>query len=358
MTMKIKTFAIALLLGLFLILMHDAEGAVSMSASATKIPRGQHSLVTISYQVSGASLSTVTSPLGFFRMVTPSGVVTLGTAGTPLSIPIAAGNGSATETIDIPISVIQGAISRRSTQFYFERSFVLTPVAGPVPYRVNFEITSEATSDLIINTMNLYFENRRPEVTIEKGYRGLKAYADIGYAGSGLFEGYWEVDGRVLSRVFESLTFGGVLHLQTPEIPELPTFDPGSHRLRFVVTRPVQPIAIPTAIYFVDLNLFKPAYLSVILGAPEDGSSVALESPKFEWHRPGAASMFLVQFGDKLDAKAVFSAYTKDVSYVLPPSVVKDSFSSGQQYFWKVIAFDGENNIIGESRAQSFVLGK
>jgi hypothetical protein len=91
-------------------------------------------------------------------------------------------------------------------------------------------------------------------VTIEKGHKNLKAFVDISYAGSGLLEGYWEVDGRIISRVFQQLSFGGLLELQTPDIPELPTFDPGSHKIRLVITRPVQNMPTPVVIYFVNLG--------------------------------------------------------------------------------------------------------
>jgi hypothetical protein len=361
MTMKTKISATVLLFALLFIGVRQAEAALAMSSSTTKVPRGQNTLVTLSYRVSSGSLSatTMTSPQGFFRVAGAAAPVTLGTGGTALSIAVSGGNGSATETVVVPLGVIERALALRKTQFYFERTFTTLPFGGPTTQRVFFQIVSEAASDLTIKTMDLYFENRRPEVTIERGHRGLKAFADISYSGTGLFEGYWEVDGRVLSRVFEHLSFGGVLRLQTPDVPEIPTFDPGSHRVRFVVTRPTQILNIPTLIYFVDLNTFKPAYVPVMLVTPEDGGFVSAGAPKFEWQRPvGKASFFLVQFGEQLDTKAVFSAYTKDLFYMVPTVVAEGTFKAGQQYFWKVVAFDEENNIVGESSARPFVWGK
>lgn len=209
-------------------------------------------------------------------------------------------------------------------------------------------------ADLSIKKIDLYFENRRPEITIEKGLKSLKAFADISYSGSGLLEGYWEVDGRVISRVFQQLSFGGLLKLQTPEIPELPTFDPGTHRIRFVITRPVQYISLPMIIYFVNLDRFKPAISAIGVFSPQNRAVIEYESQKFEWQRPANATIFLVQYGDKLESKTIFSAYTRDAFYVIPETVLKESFKIGERYYWKVISFDAENIIIGESAVYSF----
>jgi hypothetical protein len=329
----------------------DVSAAISMSASSNKIPRGQQSMVTVSYRLSARDVvGPVTSAQGFFRIGGTTSVITLGTVNSPVMVTLTGGRGSATEAITIPVGVVENVLARGLTQFYYERLF--TP--GGASQRVYFQIVTDAAADLTLKSVSVYFENGRPEVTIERGLKGLKAFAEISYSGTGLFEGYWEVDGRILSRVVQQLSFGGLYKLQTPDVPELPTFDPGSHRLRFVVTRPGPGLPSPYLIYFVDLNVFKPAYMAIGLGSPADKALLKYGPGRFDWQRPEGGSIFLVQFGEKLGEKALFSAYTRDVSYVIPEKVITETFKSGRQYYWKVIAFDDENSIVGESTAQSF----
>ncbi len=332
-----------------------ADAALTMSASSTKIPRGRPSFVTVTYNVSGAALTTsqATSSTGEFLDAAGN---RLGTVGTTITVPLVNGSGSARESLEIPLHVIESAIARRSTMFVYQRTFSVA--AAAITISTTFQITSEAASDLLIKAVTVYFDNKRPEITVEKGFRGLHAFADIAYSGTGLLEGYWEVDGRIIARVFQNLTFGGVVKLQTPDVPELPTFDPGTHRLKFVITRPNQPIPIPTLIYFVDLDRFRPNPITITALTPTDSTSVDFAPQKFQWQRAGASSLFLVQFGDKMESKPLFSAYTRDTFYLLPESILRQKFGRGRQYFWKVIAFDDDNNIVGESRVHTFIFGQ
>jgi hypothetical protein len=337
-----------------------SAAAVSATASANRIPRGQRSVVSVAYRFTSVPGTSVTSAQGLFRVASAAGPVTVGTvntrvtASTPIPPNFVTGSGRTTESIDIPLGLLEQVIAQGITRFYFERSFTTAAAAAVGTARVDFQIISESAADLSIKKIDLYFENRRPEVTIEKGHKGLKAFADISYAGTGLFEGYWEVDGRVISRVFQQLSFGGLLKLQTPDIPELPTFDPGTHRIRFVITRPAQNMPTPVIIYFVNLDRFKPATSTIGLLSPQDRAIIEYGPQKFEWQRSAKAVVFLVQYGDKLESKTLFSAYARDAFYVLPDAVLKTSFKAGERYYWKVIAFDEENIIIGESTVQSF----
>jgi hypothetical protein len=95
--------------------------------------------------------------------------------------------------------------------------------------------------------------------------------------------------------VFQQLTFGGLLKLQAPDIPELPTFDPGTHRIRFVITRPAQGLPIPVIIYFVNLDRFKPAIAAIGVVSPQDDMLIEYGLQRFEWQRPANAVVFLVQ---------------------------------------------------------------
>jgi hypothetical protein len=329
-------------------------GALTVSAfpPQASIPRGQSSSTGIQYQFRSSSPVNARASSSSGSFVAQGSVIS--TVNAPVSGTIRNGIGSAVETVALPVGLVERVLRMGLTRFSYQRSF---NVSGTTIGNTNVEfiITTEAASSLGIKKIDLYFEDKRPEITIEKGRKNLKAFADISYTGSGLFEGYWEVDGRVLSRVYQQLSFGGLLKLQTPDIPELPTFDPGTHRVRFVITRPTQPVPLPVIIYFVALDVFKPAFARIGLTAPQNGESVTFPPGKFEWERPANVSVFLVQYGDKLESKAIFSAYTRDTSYTMPDAVLRTNFKGGERYYWKVIGFDDENIIIGESAVQSFI---
>lgn len=63
---------------------------------------------------------------------------------------------------------------------------------------------------------------------------------------------------------------------------------------------------------------------------------------------------YLIGFYEKPEGGVIFSALTKDGSYTLPESVVKKTFAKGKKYFWKVVAFEKESAVAGESKMQSF----
>ena len=104
--------------------------------------------------------------------------------------------------------------------------------------------------------MSIYFENDRPEITVKRNYP-LKAYAEIEYAGDGLLVGQWEVDGEFLANINMTISSGYRLVIEFPDIPQIPTFVSGTHRIRLVITNPSLGISSPTAIYFVTADAWK-----------------------------------------------------------------------------------------------------
>lgn len=272
-----------------------------------------------------------------------------------MTVNIQNGSGRASEVINIPVRVIERALQRGANRFTYVRIFT-----GPninLYAAVSFSITTEAGADFGVRRIELYFENRRAEITVERNYPNLRAYADIKFVGSGLFQGYWEVDGRVLSHATQHFTFGKSVTLQSPLIPPLPTFDTGTHIVRFVITNPAVEIPLPEILYFVTPDEHKKT-IGIRLITPENDSAPAYSSLRFEWERLSKTTLFLIQYFDKPDSMPVFSAYTRDASYMLPEPVLKTIFSPGQKYYWQVKGFDAENNVIAESQVRCFSFKK
>ena len=217
--------------------------------------------------------------------------------------------------------------------------------------------TAEARAAFDIQRIELYFENMRADITIQRDYSDLKAFADIKFAGSGLLQGYWEVDGRILSHVNQHLVFRQSITLQTPQIPPLPTFDTGTHIVKFVITNPSKGVILPSILYFVTAGEFKGSPIVIKLISPADKSLLEYASVKFEWEKLNTKSTYIIQFYENPESKPVFSLCINDSSFDLPESVLKRIFSPGRKYYWKVKGC-GAGDSIGESQIREFTFKK
>ncbi len=339
---------------------------VTVTASKTNIPRGQTNTVTLNYKLTNPDYPPpcyAKSNLGEFVV----GNTIIGTVQKTITINVAGNSNFATavEVLNIPVSVIERAIKIRENKIEFRRNFSDQSCFSTYSPSVSliFYITTEAAAEFDIKRIELYFENRRAEITVPKNYKGLKAFADIKFTGSGLLRGYWEVDGRILSHVNQHITYGKTVTFQTPDIPALPTFETGTHIVRFVITNPSVEIPLPSAIYFVRSEEVK-EFLKISLLSPQNNSEFDYASQKFIWENLDGTMIYLVQFFENRDSKPIFSAYTKETYYNLPDFIVKKIFQQGKTYYWRVIGFDEKNNSVGESdlwkfsfRTQSFIPG-
>ena len=352
---KIRISLIFLSCILLFFVQSPLEAAVTVAPSSLNIPRGQSSATVVRYQFNGNPSLNI--PLNSLGGSFTAGTDTIELNPTPLTINIKDGIGSISETIQVPVRVIERTLKTGSNKFIYTRTFSGTGI-GPFMIAIYFTITTEAGADFDIKGISLYFENRRPETVIERNMQNLRAYADIAFVGSGLLQGYWEVDGRILSYVNKHLIFGGSTTLQTMEIPSLPTFDTGTHIVQFVITNPSIGIPSPSILYFVIPEGTTCSMLSIKPLAPSDGAEVAYSSLKFEWEKVEDTTHFLIGFYNKPDSKPIFSAFTKGTFYTLPEQVLKSFFAPGQTYYWKITGFDEKNNIICENKFQTFYFKK
>jgi hypothetical protein len=350
--MKKNIFAIFALILTGLLAPSFSQAAVTVTPSSVNVVRGQANTVVITYRFSTmiAGSGSMTSPQGLF-FTTDS---TIGWNNLPLTVIISGGIGTVTETVVIPVNITEKVIQQGKSQFRYRRTF--SDIAlGVETATINLTITGETGGTLGIRLMSLYFGNNRAETTVMKYAPDLKAYADISYNGSGLLKGYWEVDGRLLSYVSQPLPAGQQITLTTPDIPALPTFESGTHTLRFVVTNPNpdQGIPLPTLIYFVTTDESAAKPVGLMLKNPAEAAEVPYASLKYEW-QVIRADVYLIQFFETQGVKPVFSAYTKKGFYQLPQLVLKKVFQHGKTYYWRVTGFDKDRRMAGESKTGSF----
>jgi hypothetical protein len=203
--------------------------------------------------------------------------------------------------------------------------------------------------DLEIQRLDLYLPNRLPKMTVKQYQRDLKAFVEIRYTGAGLLQGQWEIDGRLFAKVNKQLYRGRQkVTLQTPLAPALPTYAVGTHRVRFVVTRPALGIESPLAIYFVEAD-DGPFNLAIQLTGPPDNQTTACGPITLRWHAAGRAYVYLVEMIAAEDRDPTLSAYAKETSYTLREELCRSLLSSGRAYRWRVKGLSQEGQIIGES---------
>jgi len=347
-----KKIALILLINLFITLLFhiNARSAIITEPSSINISHGFQTKKVIIYKITTPGCYFAISNSGIFI----SGQTVLGIVNTVISANLTGTSNSTTgnvfETLVIPIQVIKKAEQLRVNKFEFKRNFNYNCQVGVISETTSIPITltSEATAEFSINRLQLYFENRRAEITVKRNQPGLKAYADLRYVGSGLLQGYWEVDGRILSYVNNHLVYGRSVTLESPDIPALPTIVPGTHIVKLIITNPPVDIAIPEAVYFVTAEEYKKIF-SITLIYPEDKSNIDYVPPNFRWEGKDQTVTYLIEFLEDVGEKPIFSAYIKKPNYTIPDSVFRNIFSEEKSYLWRVKGFDVDNNIVGES---------
>lgn len=216
-----------------------------------------------------------------------------------------------------------------------------------------FASTPYADAAFTADRITLYFNNNRPETTVDRNTKNLQAFADIRYSGTGLLEGDWKVDGRVIGRISQHVTGNKrIVTIRTPEGSPLPTFAEGTHIVQFILTSPGIAFSFPSIVYFVTP---KEAPAEIKLISPADNSSVPSATAFFSWEAMKKPGQYLIGFYAGAAGKPLFSAITKDASYTIPEAVLKTVFSPGKKYFWKVTGYEEGSSVTGESAAQKFV---
>jgi len=320
----------------------------TVSPASYSIPDTVTTTQLITYSFSTVPMTVpAASPRGFFL----AGGTQVGVNNTPVSFNIVGGRGMATETLTVPTSAVQNALNLGSSTITYMRTF--TGDFFPVTTQVTITITSESGAGFRITGMQLYFQNRMTTITVPRNDTALRAFVDLRYVGSGILQGYWEVDGNFLANVVQPVTAGRLVTFPSPRPPLLPTFSPGSHRVRFVISSPVQSIPFPEIAYYVTTGEIKQSDVVKIVPLkllfPADGGSISPEAPQFQWGMRSGAALYFIEFRLRGAERLIFSAYTKSPQYSLPASELRARFVPGGTYTWKVIAFDDLHKPVAES---------
>lgn len=210
---------------------------------------------------------------------------------------------------------------------------------------------------LVISRLEIYFDNQRPEITVERNAPSPGLSVKINYSGAGYLKGFWEVDGNRRHHVSEPLGAGFQKIFRYPDVPPLPTYTPGTHRVRFVITEPVMNSDFPIGIYFVTA---REAAEEIRLYQPADNEKLPFEPVHFRWRETGSTALYYIRIlaADSGQEQVIFSAYTNKGAYDVRPEVIKFRMQPGAEYFWDVQGFDRDRRMAAKSRLQRFVFNE
>ena len=272
-----------------------------------------------------------------------------------VNITLTGGRGTATETVTLDKATVQRMLRSGSRTMTLARDFQYdrTRVGQTATL---FRSMGRYTGGIHINWLKLRFDNGRPEITVKRDTKKLRAYCDFTYDGSGFLRGHWEVDGRIYAPINRNLRYTRqTVTLESPELPGLPTFQVGTHRVRLVIDSPVQSFETPVALYFVTAQETE-IRTTIGLAGPADGIQMAFRPADFTWQAVEGASAYLVEFFDRDSEEVAFSAQTKGAVYHLPQPLLMNWFAAGQGYSWRVTGLDEAGEPMSQSGRWRFYM--
>ena len=333
------------------------NAAVTAVPSAVKAPYNQPSSVPVQYRFTEPA--TCVQAVSAEIEVLGRDHVDLMTIPSLLTVPLASGSASVSDRFRITPAILNLARADRSSQLIFRRVFNVT--CGAVSFDETVDIpvtiTTQAAGDFALNRIDLYFDGNTPHASVAMHDR-LNAFARVSFNGSGLLRGYWQVDGHAYAPISVSLAGRESIVLKFSEQQFLPTFNPGTHRVEFVVTSPTPAFETPYALYLVSHTPESPL-IPVTLKTPGEQEAVFRETALYRWEPAAKAVTYRIDFFAAGSTEALFSAYTLEGDYALPAYAGGSFFEPGREYSWQVTGYNSEGNAVAKSAARTFrLIGK
>jgi PKD repeat protein len=205
-----------------------------------------------------------------------------------------------------------------------------------------------------IEIAEIKLDNGKYYKVIPKNSKNIRAVLRMKMRGSGILSGYWIVDGNPYEFFNEVVHQGELKEIFTKRMPGLPVLESGIHTISVKLTKPAEvPITFPVLKYFV-----LPYENKVEILSPNDGYvTKEKDIPEFSWKEPKGGSKYKVAFSNYLypilynTNRLKWIDVNVKLNYKPEPDVWKN-IKRNKWTYWKVKAFDSNENIIAESDIQ------
>ncbi|MFP7755713.1 S8 family peptidase [Thermodesulfobacteriota bacterium B35] len=328
---------------------------VTVSPQKSTIARNRAASLRLTWSFSASE--EISDTLESFQGIFFAGSRRLGQVNRRISTRMTNGRARLAEQVTVPIEVIRTAQRLGLDEIRYQRTFK----ARYMDAATTSSAAIAMSTGFVFTRIHIYFDDdRSSKKFVKRNQKGITAAVDLRYEGAGLLKGYWQVDDRILARVTRNLPFssGRTITLQLPKVPALPTHSTGSHRLRFVITRPAMDIAFPQVIYVVtgeDLSDSHPIQLLT----PVAGATLPPRDLYFTWKRRRGVHMYKLEiFLEKKNGpETIYSAFSKKGAYTPPGTLLLKKLSTGSEYSWQVSGLDRNNRVVARSKKRRFTLG-
>jgi hypothetical protein len=305
--------------------------------------------------------TTVQSGSAEIRANSPGGTVigqvNTGLQGTTDTSTVNGATATLTETVTLPQQALLRAQSLGADRLFIVRSF--DDGGASASDASGVAISGGLGGEFRLVRIALRFDDGAVQRVVSTDST-LSATASITFTGSGRIEGRWEIaqpTSTLGEPRFRSL---GVVRRQVTgasrevslESPSLPTGTQGIYLLRLRITSPETGFEPPELGYAVNAGEAVEANEIGGLGPPK--GTTWESGTLFRWSEMDRAAAYRVEFHARRDA----GEDAPPVSGVLVPApasvaqlsrVARSHLEEATPYWWRVLAFDDEGNIIGRS---------
>lgn len=206
------------------------------------------------------------------------------------------------------------------------------------------------TDEINLEVAEIRFDNGKYYKVVSKNSKDLKAVLRMKLRGTGVVTGYWILDGNPFEFINDVSIQGELKEIYTKDIPGLPTIEPGIHTVSLKLTRPSSELTFPTLKYYV-----LPYENRVEVISPPDGFvAKEKEIPVFSWKEPAGGVKYKIAFANYL-YKFIYSQ--DKINWIdtgltrkfQPGKELWNGINRNKWSYWKVRAYDSNNNVIAES---------